>query len=139
MKQNAPPKWFRPLAIVLLLWNLLGAYACVQQFRVSAGTASLTDPYQQKLYSSLPPIYDWLFVGAEVTGIAGAIALLGMMSTARPFFGVSLAFIVLQFGYLFATTDLVFHAGFAATVFPLLVFSIGLLQIWAANAVRRRN
>jgi hypothetical protein len=139
MKQNTSPKWFRPLAVGLLLWNLLGAYACVQQFRVSAGIASLTDPYQQNLYSSPPPFYNWLFVGAELTGIAGAISLVGMKSNARPFFIVSLAFIVLQFGYLFATTNLVSHTGFSATVFPMLVFSIGLLQIWAANAVRRRN
>jgi hypothetical protein len=139
MKQSTLPKWFRPLAIGFLLWNLLGAYACVQQLRVSAGVTSLADPYQQKLYSTLPPVYGWLFVGAEVNGVAGAISLVATKRTAGLFFITSVTFIVVQFGYLFVTTDLLSHEGSSAVLFPFLVLSIGLLQIWTANAARRRN
>lgn len=135
MRQNVPSKWLRPLAIGLLLWNLLGAYACLQQLRSTAGVESLADPYQQTLYSSLPPIYGWLFVGAEVTGVLGAGSLVAMKRIAQPLFIASLTFIALQFGYLFTTTNLLSHEGLRATLFPLLVFSIGVTQVCVAARV----
>jgi hypothetical protein len=132
MKRELLSKWIRPLAVGFIAWNALGAYACVQQIALRAGGASLTDPFEQALYSHLPWTYDCLFVGAETSGLVGAVLLLLGRSAARAWLAASLIFIILQFGYLFATTDLLAHEGPRATFFPLFVTIMGAIQLWAA-------
>jgi hypothetical protein len=137
MKCELPSKWVRPLAVGFVGWNALGAYACVQQMALRTGGASLTDPFEQALYSHLPLTYNCLFVGAETSGLVGAVLLLLGRSAARVWLGASLIFLILQFGYLFATTDLFAHEGPRATIFPLFVIIMGTVQLWAAVCGRR--
>jgi hypothetical protein len=132
MKRELLSKWTRPLAVAFIAWNALGAYACFQQIALRTGGASLTDPFERALYSHLPLTYDCLFVGAETSGLVGAILLLLGRPAARAWLGASLTFIILQFGYLFATTDLLAHEGPKATFFPLFVIIMGAIQLWAA-------
>lgn len=72
---RTPPAWFWIVA-VLLLWNLIGAYACIQQFRLGADAMGPATEYDRALYASMPVWYNWVFAAAEVTGIGGALALL---------------------------------------------------------------
>jgi hypothetical protein len=137
MNRELFSKWIRPLAVGFIAWNALGAYACVQQFALRTGGASLTDPFEQALYSHLPLTYDYLFVGAETCGLVGAVLLLLGRSAARAWLGASLIFIILQFGYLFATTDLLAHEGPGATLFPLFVIIMGAIQLWTAACAHR--
>jgi len=132
MKRQLLSKWIRPLAVAFIAWNALGAYACFQQIALRTGGASLTDPFEQALYSHLPLTYDCLFVGAETSGLVGAILLLLGRSAARAWLGASLIFIIFQFGYLFATTDLLSHEGLRSTFFPLFVIIMGTIQLLAA-------
>ncbi|MCK1323591.1 hypothetical protein IVA94_22365 [Bradyrhizobium sp. 156] len=138
MDRNLLSKWIRPLAVGFIAWNALGSFACLQQIAISMGRASLTDPFQQKLYGQIPLTYDCLFVAAETSGLVGAILLLLRRSAARVWLGASLIFIVLQFGYLFATTDLLSHEGLKAIFFPLFVIAMGVIQLWAAACVDLR-
>lgn len=137
MNRDLLSKWIRPLAVGFIAWNALGAYACVQQFALRTGGARLTDPFEHALYSHLPLTYDYLFVGAETCGLVGAVLLLWGRSAARAWLGASVIFIVLQFGYLFANTDLLAHEGPRATLFPLFVLIMGAIQLWAAARAHR--
>jgi len=137
MKWELPPKLIRPLAVVFIAWNVLGAYACVQQLALRTGGARLTDPFEQALYSHLPLTYDCLFVAAETSGLVGAVLLLLGRPPARAWLGASLLFVILQFSYLFATTDLFAHEGSKATFFPLFIIVMGTIQLWVAACARR--
>ncbi len=139
MEPGLGPRWVRPAAIAFLAWDLLGAYACVRQLRVSAGAAKLTDPYAQSLYAHLSPVYDALFVGAEICGLVGAILLLMGRPGARSWFVASLIFIALQFADLLGATDLLAHEGLRAAAFPALVLAMGAVQVWAADRARRQR
>jgi hypothetical protein len=134
MNKATAPGWHRPLAIGFLAWNLLGAYACFQQLELTAGKTRLSDPYEQALYAQLPFIYNCFFLAAEITGLVGAALLALPKRSARLWFLASLLFITLQFGFLFATTELLAAEGPRAILFPLLVFGIGVIQVWAASA-----
>lgn len=140
MTNVKPPMWFWVLAIVLLLWNLFGGWICVQQFRLGADAMGPATPYQRALFAQLPAWYPWNFVFAEVTGIGGALALLARHRLAPPLFWLSLLGVVVQFGYLLGTTDVIAHEGFAqAAGVPIAVFMFCLIQVWIARLARARG
>lgn len=134
-----PPAWFWIVAVVLLCWNLVGAFACVQQFRLGADAMGSATAYDRQLFARLPGWYNWCFAVAEVTGVGGAIAVLARRAVAVPLFVLSLIGVLVQFGYLFATSDIIAVKGVWTTYFPLLIAAMCLLQIWAARRARARG
>ena len=93
---------------------------------------------QRQLYAARP---QWLFAvyGVAIfSGLAGAIGLLLRKSWASMLFGLSLAAIIVQFGY----TSIAMHAvevlGAAAAIpFPLVIFLIGVALLWFARRSRK--
>lgn len=134
------PLWFTVGAVVLLLWGLLGCFACVQQLRLGADAMGPASPYDRMLYASLPGWYNPLYVVAVLSGTAGAAALLARLRIALPLAVVALVAVVVMFGYMFAATDLVAHKGTAATVpFPVVIALIPLGQSWLARRAAARG
>jgi fermentation-respiration switch protein FrsA (DUF1100 family) len=117
-----------------LAWNLLGAYACFQQIGLRTARTGQPQGNEEALYAHLPLIYDCLFVGAEFTGLVGALLLISRKASAWNWFAASLLFITLQFGYLFATTELLARQRPRVLLFPLLVIGVSIAQIRAASA-----
>lgn len=77
---NIPPRWFRPLAAVLLLWNLLGLAAVVADLLMSpADVATLPAP-EQALYAARPA---WSIVASLVAVVGGCLGCLGLLLRAR--------------------------------------------------------
>ena len=139
MATTKPPVWFWLAGVVLLLWNLIGAYACIQQFRLGAAAYGPPTAYDRALFASMPAWYNWNFALAEVAGIGGCIALLVRRRAAVPLLVVSLLCVCWQYGYLFTTTDLIAHKGIWTTYFPLFIALVCVVQIVVARAARRRG
>lgn len=139
MTQQRPVVWFWLIAVLLLLWNLVGAYACIRQFQLGAAAMGPPTDYDRALFATMPFWYNWVFAAAEVTGVAGAVALLVRNGIAVPLFVASLGFVIVQFGYLFATTDIVAHKGVWTIYFPLFIAAIGAIEIMLARTARRRG
>lgn len=136
---SPPPMWFRVTVIILILWNLFGAYACIQQFRLGAEAMGPATDYDRALFASMPVWYNWVFAFAEVTGIAGTVALLLRKAISRPLLILSLIAVILQFGYLFATSDIIAVKGIGTTYLPLFIFVVCLLQVWLADLAIKRG
>lgn len=134
-----PPIWFWALAILLLLWEAVGVYACVMQLRLGAESWPDAMDYDRRLYLAMPVWYNWVYVVATFGGLLGAIALVLRRTIAVPLYIVSLIAIVAMFGYVFATTDIIAHKGFAAAGFPIAIFLLGLLAVWLARTARARG
>lgn len=139
MSTVKPPVWFWIVAVILLLWNLLGAYACIQQFRLGAEAMGPATDYDRRLYASMPGWYDWCFAFAEAMGVGGALALLARRAAAAPLFVLSLIGVVVQFGYLFATSDIIAVKGVWTTYFPLFIAAMCVAQILFARTARGRG
>lgn len=139
MRMRAMPTWFRVVAVILILWNLVGAYACIQQFRLGAEAMGPATAYERALYASLPTWYNRIFALAEITGVAGTIALLTGRRLALPLLVLSLSAIAVQFGYLFAKTDIIAVKGLWTTYFPAFILAIGLVQVALAQVGLRRG
>ena len=86
-------------------------------------------------YFHAPPAwFAWDYALATLAALAGAVALLMRSRISVPLYALSLVGVVIQFGYVFAGTDLLAHKGAAATVpFPLFIALMGVVQIVLAR------
>ena len=135
---SKPPTWYWVVSGLALLWMLFGVMAWVMDLMTDeAGLAELSEA-QRQLYAARPP---WLFVvyGVAIfSGLAGAIGLLLRKSWATLMFGVSLAAVIIQFGYTFFVMQAVQVLGASAAIpFPLAIFVIGAALVWFAGRARK--
>ena len=134
------PLWFRTLAVVLILWGAMGVFAWVQHMRLGPEAMGPATAYDRGLYASLPGWYDWVYLIAVGAGLIGAAMLLLGSALARPVFAVSLIGVVVMFGWMFLATDIIAVKGIPlATGFPVVIFAIGVFQLWLAGMAVRRG
>lgn len=136
----APPTWFWMAGIAILLWALLGAVAFYFHISIDDAALAKMSAYDRSYFQRLPFWFSWVFALAIVPSLLGAIALLMRSRVARLLFLVSLAGVILQFGYVFGGTDLIAVKGAAETVpFPALILLIGIVQLWLAGVFVKRG
>lgn len=125
---NNPPRWFVPVAVVALLWNLIGAAALAMN--AAADPAALT-PAQQALVASTPL---WAKIGSWVGVAAGALGSLGLVlrkGWAVMLLTISFAGVIVQDVWLFLLADVSSAYGSAPLVMQgiVLLISIGLVSL----------
>jgi hypothetical protein len=135
---NKPPSWYKVVAGLAVLWMLFGVMAWVMDLMTDeAGLAQLSEA-QRQLYVARP---QWLFAvyGVAIfSGLAGAIGLLLRKRWAPMLFALSLAAIIVQFGYTFVVMHAVELLGAAAAIpFPLVIFLIGVALWWFSLRARK--
>lgn len=133
------PTWFVAIAILLVAWSAMGVFACVQQFRLGADAMGPATQYDRDLYARLPIWYNAIYAVAVGTAFLGALALLFRSLLSIPLFAISLVAVVVQFGWLFAATDIIAVKGVWVTYFPLAIFAIGAFSLWLARFARARR
>ena len=129
-----PPIWFWIVATLLMLWEVMGCYACVMQIKLGPAAMGPVDDWSLKYYAALPSWYDVIYIVATFGGLIGGLALLMRNWRAVPLFWASFAAIIVMFGYAFLATDLIDHKGLVGVLpFPLFIALIGALSIWFAQ------
>ena len=135
-----PPIWFWIVTGLLVLWEAMGCYACFMQFRLGAAAMGPVDDWSLKSYAALPAWYNWDYAVATFGSLLGGAALLLRRPAALILFWISLAAIVVMFGYAFAATDLIAHKGLGQVLpFPLLIAGLGAVSIWLAAFAKRKG
>jgi len=90
------PRWFRPVAIVALLWNLLGCFAYLRNVTATPEAVAAMPEAQQAVYHAFPV---WGVAGMAIavwTGALGSLALVLRKQWAAGVLAVSLAGVILQ-------------------------------------------
>jgi hypothetical protein len=90
------PRAFRILAIVALLWNLLGLSEVISDLRMSAADIALLPPQMQEMIAARPL---WSVVASLVAVVGGSVGCLGLILHRRWSLGVlaaSLVGVILQ-------------------------------------------
>jgi hypothetical protein len=132
--RNKPPIWFWIVAILLVLWEAMGCFACVSQIREGAAAMGPVDDWSLRYYAALPVWYNWVYGIATFGGLLGGLALLLRAKRAPLLFWISFVAVILMFGYAFVATDLVAHKGLGHVLpFPLVIAAIGAFSIWFAR------
>lgn len=135
---NKPPKWFVVVAIVALLWNLLGCIAFISDMLLTADDIAKLPEAQRALYNARPI---WAVVATAVavfSGLLGCIGLLMHRKWAFTLFVVSLIGLLAQDFGLFVLADGVRLGGPVPLVLQTIVLlvAIGLILLSRKAIVR---
>jgi hypothetical protein len=136
---NKAPKWFTAVAIVALLWNLLGCFAFFADLQVSAQDVTKLSAAEQTLYNARPT---WAFAATALAVFAGAIGCIGLLLRKRwalVLFSLSLVGILVQDFGLFVLVNGASLAGSAAVVLQLLVLAIAIGLIYLSRSAIARG
>lgn len=132
------PRWFRPIAVVALIWNLLGCAAYLGDVTLSPDDIAKMTPAEQELLAARP---NWA-VGATATAVwGGAAGCLGLVLRKRwsyPLLVASLAGVIVQDIALFRMTGAAWKLEPVPVVLQTVVFVVAIaLVVLARTAVRR--
>jgi hypothetical protein len=136
---NALPKWYYPVTVAALLWNLLGCAAYLSDVMLTAADVAKMNADQQALYASRPA---WAVAATAVAVWAGALGCLGLILRKRWAFGLLVAslvaLLVQDFG-LFVLADTVRIAGPGVLVMQGLVLVVAIALVWLARRAIARE
>jgi|TARA_R110002020_G_scaffold4110_1_gene18245 hypothetical protein len=136
---NKPNKAFWIIAVLALLWNLMGVY---QFYLGSFALESIRDSVYAEEFTimeSLPSWYAIVFGIAVFTGVLGCFLLLARKKLAVPLFGISLlTVLVIEFYWLFAT-DIMEVSGLVAAVMPLIVIAISIFMYFYSKGAAQKG
>ena len=138
--RQRPPGWFIAVAIILALWGALGCIAFYMHVKLGPSVDPTATDWDRAYYAALPGWFNPVYAAAVFGGLLGSLALLFRSKFALPLFVISLAAVVIQFGYVFFGTDILAHKGAAMTVpFPVFIAAVAVFQIWLARFARHRG
>lgn len=137
--QSGPPKWFWFVAVLAVVWNLMGVMAYVMHVTVSAQTLASMGEAERLLYETTPAWVIAAFAIAVFAGTAGSIALLLRQRWAIAAFALSLVGLFVQFGHTFFLSNAVEVLGAGIAAMPVLVTLIALLLFWFSRVWADRH
>lgn len=127
------PLWFKVVAALAVLWNLLGCLAFASDIRLTPEDIAMLPDAEKALYNSRP---SWAVASTAVAVIGGAfgsVALLLGNKWALPVLIASLIGIVVQDYGLFVLTDAATLAGPVAVALQALVLIIAISLIFLSR------
>lgn len=134
---SVPPKWFTPVAILALLWNLLGASAYLMDITISPEAVAKMGEAERAMYASRPAWFVVAYASAVWFGVAGSVALIWRKRWATPLFVLSLLGLIAQDIALFSRPEV--RADAVVIVLQGLVFVIAVSLLWLSRKSEREG
>lgn len=132
------PKWFVVVAVLALLWNLLGCAMYLNEVMLSASDVARMSAAEQAYYHMRPAWALGAFAVAVWFGAAGCVGLVLRRTWAMPLLVLSLLGLIVQDVYQFGMTgDLAIPAMVYVIQALVLLIAIGL--VWLARVGMRNN
>lgn len=136
---NKVPKWFIAIAVVALLWNLLGCTAFFADLQLSPQDVAKLTPAEQTLYNARA---GWAIAATALAvfgGAAGCIGLLLRKKWAFILLSLSVVGVLVQDFGLFILVNGVALAGTVAVVLQSLVLVIAVGLVWLSRFATARG
>ncbi len=133
MTNSSTPKWFMPVAIIAVIWNLMGLGAFFGEISKSAEAIAALPELERALYENLPLWAKIAFALAVFGGTIGSIGLALKKKWSRPVLLISLCGIVVQMFHslVIAKTTAVYGPG--SVVMPIMIILIGVALVWLSR------
>ena len=131
-----PPKWFLPVAITAVLWNLFGCAAYLSDVMLTPEDVAKMTADQQALYAARP---SWSVAATAIAvwgGAAGCLGLIMRKRWAMPLLIASLAGVIVQDVSLFGLSGVAAPPVAVALQGLVLVIAIGLVLLARKAAAR---
>ncbi|NMP16615.1 hypothetical protein [Thalassotalea sp. Y01] len=133
------PKWFAPVAVVALIWNLMGVMAYLMGPVNNADVMSSLSDAQQAFYQTMPTWAMTAFAIAVFAGSLGCLMLALRKRLAIILLLLSLLGVIVQNVHTFMLNDGVAIFGQSAMVMPLLVIIIAVALLYLAKHANQKN
>lgn len=130
---NQVPKWFTVIAIIALLWNLMGLLAFVSHVMMTPEMISHLPLEEQALYQNSQAWSTVAFAIAVIAGTLGSLLLVLKKSFAKPVLILSLFGVLAQNVHSFFVIDSMAVYGVTSVIMPMVVILIGILLILLCN------
>jgi hypothetical protein len=136
---NQPPKWFRVVAILALLWNLLGCAAYLMDAMMTPEDVAKLSPAQQEMYATRP---SWAISATAVAvwlGALGSLALILRKRWATVLLLLSLIGVLVQDYWLFLGSNAAAAAGSAAAIMQAVVLIVSIALVVLSQRAAKRG
>jgi len=123
------PKWFLPLAILALLWNLLGCLAYLNDVRLTPEDVAALPEAMQKMYAARTV---WSVSATAIAvwgGAMGCLLLILRLRWATPFLIASLAGLIVQDFGLLVLSGVGLRADLVVPQGIVLLIALGLVML----------
>jgi hypothetical protein len=131
-----PPTWYWIVAILALLWNLIG----VASYLMSVyGTGPEMGEAQQTMEATTPAWVMGAFAIAVFAGAFGSLGLLLRKRWAKILLLVSLIAALAQQLWLLVLSEALALIGPAAAILPIVVIVVAILLVWFASRADSRG
>jgi hypothetical protein len=128
--KNTIPPWFKAVAIVALIWNLMGVMAFIAQMMMTPEQLATLSKAEQDLFIATP---GWANVAFAFAVFGGAIGCLGLMIKklwAKTFFIISLVGVTIQMFHSFFVSNSFEVFGPGGMIMPVSVIIIAVFLLW---------
>ncbi|KXI27125.1 hypothetical protein [Paraglaciecola hydrolytica] len=131
--------WFKPVAIVLLIWNLLGLLAFIQHLMLTPEHIAALPVAEQALYQNNPLWITIAFACAVFGGVLGCLALVLKKAWAIPLLWLSLLGVLAQNFHSFFMSEVLEVYGVTALIMPTLVILISIYLCYLSHSAVKRQ
>lgn len=137
---NKIPTWFWAVAIILLLWSIMGVISFFAHTFISNEALAALPTNERALYGEYPIWTTVLFAIAVCTGLLGSLGLILKKKWAKKAFLISICAIVPQMIQNVFFTNSIDVYGVSQTVtMPVMVVVLGLFALWFSNYSVKKN
>lgn len=135
---SKPPVSFWIIAIVALVWNLMGIMAYITTVTMTPETLQSIPAEQQQFYTDIPKWVVTAFAIAVWGSTLGCILLLLRKKFATPVFAVSFAAIIFQMTHSLFMTKMLEVSGAQGAIMPVMIIVVGGFLVWySRNAAKK--
>ncbi|GLB53462.1 hypothetical protein NBRC110019_25030 [Neptunitalea chrysea] len=135
-----PPVWFMIVAILAIIWNLMGVLAFVGDTFVTPEVIDQMPELDQKIRRMYP---EWSAIVFGIATISAAIASLGLTlrkSWSHYLFLISFIAVLVQSYYTFVVIDFISLKGFGMdTIMSLAIVFIGAFLLWFSYIAAKKR
>jgi hypothetical protein len=136
---NPTPKWYLPITILALLWNLMGCAAYLSDVMLTPDDIAAMPAAQQALYAARPA---WAVAATAIAvwgGAAGCIGLIWRKRWAMPLLVASLAGVIVQDIGLFALSGVALQGAAVVMALQGLVLLVAIALVLLARKASARG
>ncbi|MAT89481.1 MAG: hypothetical protein CMC35_02210 [Flavobacteriaceae bacterium] len=138
MTTSKPNTTFWIIAVVALLWNLMGVFQYLVSTVMKDMVSEAYGETELELLNALPSWYNIVFAVAVFAGLLGTILLLLRRKAAKPLFLLSMLAVLFQMGYWLFATEAMEMLGVQAAIMPMVVIAIAIfLYFYSKGAVQK--
>jgi len=131
------PKWFIIVAIIALVWNLLGVMAFAMHVTMTPEAIAALPDAERALYESYPAWTLIAFACAVICGALGSLLLVLKKNLAGPVLWVSLVGVLVQMGHSFFIAKSYEVYGPGSTIMPIMVIVIAVYLVVLAGRAKK--